>query len=113
MSALLDIWHSVLAIVTSGDWIALAIMVVIALAIGFAMQNFGSIVTATFAALIVFALATFVREVAKVGGKNAGTLAQSDWHNLLALSVHSVLAYAIAFAIVIGVVHVVRQLVAR
>jgi hypothetical protein len=113
MSALLDIWHSVIAIVTSGDWITLAIMAVIALAAGFSMQSFGSIVTSTFVALVVFALAIYLRAIATGGTKNASALAQTDWHNLLALSVHSVLAYAIAFAIVIGAVHIVRTLVTR
>jgi hypothetical protein len=114
MSELLDLWHSVLAIVTSGDYVTLAIMVVIALAAGFAMQNFGSIVTATFAALVLFALASYVRAVAMGGkGVSASGLAESDWHNMLGLTVHSVLAYAIAFAIVIGVVHIIRQVATR
>ncbi|MGB8363387.1 MAG: hypothetical protein ACLQUZ_17910 [Rhizomicrobium sp.] len=111
MSALLDLWHSVVGIVTTGDWITLAIMAVVALAAGFAMQNFGSIVTATFAALVVFGLATFMR--AAVGAKDAVALAKTDWHGLLGLTVHNLLAYAIAFAVVIAVVHIVRSLVVR
>lgn len=113
MSALLDLWHSVMSIVTSGDWTSLAIMAAIAIAVGYMMENFGSIVTSTFVALIAFALASYVVSVAKVGGKNAGTLAQTDWNNLLGLTLHGLLPYAVAFAIVIGVVHVVRSLVMR
>lgn len=113
MSDLLDLFHSVVGIVTSGDWVSLAIMAAIALAIGYMMESFGTIVTSTFTALVAFALATFVVSLVRAGGKNAGTLAETDWHNLLGLSVHSLLAYAIAFAIVIGVVHVVRSLVLR
>lgn len=114
MSALLDLWHSITGIAASGDWISLAIMVVIALAIGFAMQNYGSIVTATFAALVIFGVATYIRAVA-MGGKNASAsaLAQTDWHNFLSLTMHSLLAYAIAFAVVISIVHFVRSLVMR
>ncbi len=111
MSALLDFWHSVVGIVTTGDWITLAIMAVVALAAGLAMQNFGSIVTATFAALVVFGLATYIRAAA--GAKDAIALAKSDWHGLLGLTVHSVLVYAIAFAVVIGIVHMVRSVVMR
>lgn len=111
MSALLDLWHSVVGIVTAGDWITLAIMAVVALATGFMMQNIGSIVSATVGAMVVFAIATFIR--AAVGAKDAIALAQTDWHNLQAVTVHSLLAYAIAFAIVIGVVHFVRSLVMR
>jgi hypothetical protein len=113
MSALLDLFHSVMAIVTSGDYTSLAIMAAIAIAVGYMMENFGSIITSTFVALVAFALATYVVSVAKVGGKNAGMLAQNDWHNLQGLTVHGLLAYAIAFAVVIGVVHVVRSVVSR
>ena len=113
MSALLDLWHSVMSIVTSGDWISLGIMAVIALAIGFAMQEFGSIVTATVAALALFAIASYVRAVVSVKNASAAALAQSDWHNLLAVTVHTLLAYAITFAIVIVAVRAVRSLVVR
>jgi hypothetical protein len=113
MSALLDLFHSVTAIVTSGDYTSLAIMAAIAIAVGYMMESFGSIITSTFVALVAFALASFVVTVAKAGGKNAGSLAQTDWNNLLGLTVHGLLAYAIAFAIVIGVVHVVRSVVMR
>lgn len=111
MSALLDLWHSVVGIVTAGDWITLAIMAVVALATGFMMQNLGSIVSATVGAMVVFAIAIFIR--AAISAKDAIALAQTDWHNLQAVTVHSLLAYAIAFAIVIGVVHFVRSLVMR
>jgi cellobiose-specific phosphotransferase system component IIC len=113
MSALLDLWHSIMGIVTSGDYTSLAIMAAIAIAVGYMMENFGSIVTSTFVALVAFGLASYVVAVAKVGGKNAGTLAQTDWNSLLALTVHSLLAYGITFAIIIGVVHVIRSLVMR
>lgn len=113
MAALLDLWHSIIAIVTTGDWLTLAIMAAIALAVGYMMENFGSIVTSTFVALVAFGLVTYVVAVAKVGGKNAGTLAETDWHNLLGLTVHSLLAYAIVFAVVISLAHVVRSLVNR
>ena len=113
MSALLDLFHSVMAIVTSGDYTSLAIMAAIAIAVGYMMENFGSIVTSTFVALVAFGLASYVVAVAKVGGKGAGTLAQTDWNNLLGLTVHGLLAYAIAFAIVIAAVHIVRSVVQR
>lgn len=113
MSALLDLWHSIMAIVTSGDWISLGIMVVIALAVGFVMQELGSIVSATVAALALFAVAIYVRAIVSTKGASAAALAQTDWHNLQSVTVHSLLAYAITFAIVIGVVHVVRNMVQR
>jgi len=113
MSALLDLWHSVMGIVTSGDYIALVIIAVIALALGFTMQGMGSLVTTTVSALALFAVAIFIRGVATAHGKAAGALAQTDWGNLQAVTVHTLLAYAILFAIVLAVVQIIRSIVAR
>ena len=110
MFVIMDLWHSIHGIFTSADVITLVIMAVIALGAGFAMQSMGSLITATFGALVVFGLAGFVRAVT-MGGKNAATLAQTDWHSLLSLQTQVVLGYAIAFAIVIAVVHLVRSVV--
>lgn len=111
MSALTDIWNSIHGIITSADVITLVIMGVIALAAGFTMQSLSSIVTTTFMALLAFALAGYVRAV--VMGQNAAAYAQTDWHGFLSLQMLTLLAYAITFAIVIGIVHFVRSLVFR
>src|ERR1700722_15316324 len=113
MSALLDLWHSVMGIVTSGDYVTLGIIVVIALAFGFVMQEFGSLVTATVGALAIFALALYLRALFSVKGASAGALAQSDWHNLLGVTFHTLLAYAVTFALVISAVRIVRTLINR
>jgi hypothetical protein len=113
MSALLDLWHSVMGIVTSGDYIALVIIAVIALALGFTMQGMGSLVTTTVSALALFAVAIFIRGVATAHGKGAAALAQTDWGNLQGVTFHTVLAYAILFAIVLAVVQIIRSIVAR
>src|ERR1700674_2751961 len=84
MFVIMDIWHSINSIFTSADIVTLVIMAVIALGAGFAMQGMGSLVTATFGALVVFGLAGFVRAVT-TGKKDAMALAQSDWHSLLGL----------------------------
>ncbi|MDE2353369.1 MAG: hypothetical protein KGL66_15890, partial [Alphaproteobacteria bacterium] len=101
MASLMDIWHGVVAIFTAGDWISLAILVVIALAAGFVMQGFESIITTTVVALVLFGVAGYVRAVA-VGGQNAAAFAQTEWHNFLALSMQTLLVYAIVFAIIIA-----------
>lgn len=112
MSALTDIWHAMLAIVTSGDHISLAIMIVIAIAAGYLMQSFGSIVTTTFVALLAFALVGYVKAIA-LGGQNAEAYAQTDWHGFLGLQMMTLLAYALTFAIAISVVHAIRSAVMR
>ena len=111
MSELMNIWHTITGIVSSSDVVTLIIMAVIAIGAGFAMQSMGSIVTATFGALVLFGLATFVR--AAIPSKSAMALATADWHNLLAMQVQTLLAYAIGFGVVILIVSYIRSLVMR
>lgn len=113
MSSLSDVWNSIVGIFASGDLMTLAVMISIALVIGYLTRTFGSIVTSTFIALVLFALATYLRLVATAGGRNAGALAQSGWHDLLNLTLQNVLAYAITFAVFIAVVHFVRSRMER
>ena len=111
MSVLMDIWSAVHGIILTSGMVPLIIMAVIALAAGFMMQNFSSILSATVIAMIAFALATFGYAVAR--GASAAASAQADWHNFLGLHTLTLLAYAITFAVAISVVHVVRSLVMR
>jgi len=112
MSSFMDVWQAVTAVFTSADMITLAIMVVIVLAAGFVMQGFESIVTTTFVALILFGLAGYVRAVV-LNGQNAAQLAETRWHDFLGMTAQSLIAYALAFAVAIGVVHLVRSIVIR
>jgi hypothetical protein len=111
MSELVSLWHSITGIVTSADVVTLIIMAIIAIGAGFAMQSMGTIITATFGALVIFGIAEFAREAIK--GKSATTLAQTDWHSLLGMQVGALIAYAILFGVVIAIVHTVRSLVMR
>jgi len=112
MSALTDIWNNINGILHAADTITLVIMAVIALGAGFLMEGLGSLVTVTVGALVVFALAGFVREVT-THGANAAQLAQTDWHNFLAWQVQGLIAYAVLFAVVIAVIQLLRSLVMR
>jgi len=112
MSSFMDLWNAITTIFTSADMITLAIMIVIVLAAGFIMQGFESIVTTTFVALVLFGVASYVRAVA-MNGQNAAQLAETRWHDFLGMTVQSIVAYAIAFAVAIGIVHLIRSVVAR
>ncbi|MBI1328489.1 MAG: hypothetical protein GC166_01155 [Alphaproteobacteria bacterium] len=112
MSVLTDIWNAINTIAMSGDYIRLGIIVVIALAGGFAIEGASSLINATLVALIVFAIANFVREVA-MNGANAGQLLDSYWAAFQALPMLTVLAYALIFAILIAIVNLVRSLLTR
>jgi hypothetical protein len=112
MSSVMDVWHGIVSIFGSADMITLGIMIVIVLAAGFIMQGFESIVTTTVIALVLFGLAGYVRAVV-MNGKNAAALAQSTVHGFLGMTMQTLLAYALAFAIGIGIIHLVRSIVMR
>ena len=112
MASLMDVFHNITGIFTTADWITLAIMAIVAIGAGVLMQEMGAIVTTTIIALIVFSLAVYARSVL-IGGQNAAQLADKNWHGFLGLPVETLIAYAIPFAVAIGVVHVVRSMVWR
>jgi len=108
----MELWNSFAGIFKSSDLTTLLILAVIAIGCGLAMQRMSSIITATVGAMVLFAVAVFVR-AATLGGKNAMALAGTDLDKLLLLPFHVLLAYAIAFAAIIGLVHYVRTAVTR
>lgn len=112
MSALTEIWHAIHAIITSADPITLGIAIVVALAAGFVMEGFNSIITTTVAALVGFAALGYVRAVT-LGKQEAVAYAHTDWHNFLGLSMMTLVAYAVIFAVLIAIVHFVRSAVLR
>lgn len=111
MSVLMVIWSAVHGIISTSGMIPLVLMAAIALAAGFMMQSFSSIVSATVIAMIAFALATYAYAVAR--GASAAASAQADWNTFLGLHTLTLLAYALTFAVAIAVVHAVRSLVMR
>lgn len=111
MSILMDIWGAIHAILTTSGVIPLVLMAVIAIAAGFMMQGFGSIVSSTVVAMLAFALATYALGVAR--GASAAASAQADWHSFLDLHMLTLLAYAITFGVAIAVVHGIRSAVLR
>ena len=112
MSFLTDIWNTIHTILTSSDLITLGLMALIALGAGFMMQSMGSIVTTTVVALVAFALASYARAVT-IGGQNASAFATKDWQAFQSLHMMTLVAYAIAFAVVIAVVHAARSMLMR
>jgi hypothetical protein len=113
MSALTDLWHTINGILTSSDVITLVILAVIAIAFAFFSEGLASLVTVTFGAMVVFAIAIFARAAITGGSKDIGTLAQTDWHNLMGVQTQTLLAYAVIFAVVIAIVSTVRSLLMR
>jgi hypothetical protein len=112
MNYIMDIWNAIQGIATHADLITIAIAVVAVLAAGFLMDGLGSIVTMTFIALVAFGVLQYARAVL-LGGANAAALADVDWHALMTMQVQLLLAYAIAFAILIAIVSLIRSLIFR
>ena len=114
MSVVMDLWHSIVGIITTSGWITLAIMAVIAIGAAFMIEGAGSLVSATVGALIVFGLATTIYSAATAkGGANWSGMPQADWAALHSVTVPILLAYAIIFAVAIGVLNFIRSIVLR
>jgi len=110
MSALTDIWHTIQSIVTSADWITLVVAAIVVIGAAFAIDGLNALLGATVLSLVVFGLLDYVRAVT-LGHQNATATATTDWHNFLALPMLTLLAYAILFAVLISLVHVIRTAV--
>jgi hypothetical protein len=107
----MDIWHAVQAIVMSGDWKTLAIIAVIAIGAGVLMSEISSLLNATLVALIAFALVEFVLAIV-VNKQPAGAAASAEWQAFVELHALTLLAYALVFAVVIGVANTAKSLIA-
>ena len=114
MSVIMDLWHSIVGIITTSGWITLVIIAVIAIGAAFMIEGAGSLVSATVGALIVFGLATTIYSAATAkGGANWSGMPQADWAALHSVTVPILLAYAIIFSVAIGVLNFIRSIVLR
>jgi hypothetical protein len=90
-------------------------MILVGVGAAFTMRTIGSLVTATIAALVVFATAVFMRDVVSTGFSvgDAMTLINNDWTALLTLQFGILSVYALATGTVIascyGLLLLVRQ----
>ncbi len=111
MSALMEIWHAIQAVVTSADYYTLGAAVVIIIIAGFLMESMRSIVPITLVALLAFVLVKFA--IAAVVGQehNLETLALSDWHAFVELRMLVLLAYTLVFGILIALVNIIRSFI--
>ena len=112
MSALLEIWHSIQGILTHADWITLALIALVVIIGGFAIQGLNSILGATVLGLIGFVLLVFVRAIT-IGKQDFTAYANTGWHDILGLQMMTLLSYFVIFAVLIGIVHVIRSAVFR
>jgi hypothetical protein len=91
------------------------IMVLVGCSAAFTMRSIGSLVTATMAALAVFATAVFLRDVVSTGfaSEQAASLITSDWAGLLTMRFGTLCIYALAIGTITaasyGILMLVRE----
>lgn len=111
MSVLLQVWHAVQAVVASADYYTLGAAVVIIIIAGFLIEGVRSIVPATLAALLAFVLVKFALAVSVGNQHDVEALAQADWHAFVDLKMLVLLAHALIFGVLIGVVSTIRSMI--
>lgn len=75
-------------------------MLLVGAAAAFTMRTFASIITATIAALVVFATAVFAREL--FSAQDPSVVALSDWNSLLTLQFSTLCVYALVVGAIVA-----------
>jgi hypothetical protein len=94
------------------DAYTLLMMVFVGVGAAFTMRSIGSLVTATIAALVVFATAVFMRGVVSTGFSTgeAASLIHNDWTVLWTMQFGTLCVYALVVAAIITTSYVVLLL---
>lgn len=111
MSALMDIWHAIQALVTSADYWTLGAAILVVIVAGFIMESLGSLISVTFVSLIVFVLLKYVLALTIGGQHDAEALATQYWQAFVDLKMLTLLAYVVVFGVLIAVVNMIRSVV--
>lgn len=109
MDILQDMWDIVMRVFTT-DSISLIIMLVVVVAAGMLLGSVGRIIQVTVGALVIFGLLRVAYTLSQ--GAPAESIASTAWSELKIMPVGELVVYFVAFAIVITVVHVIRNAVA-
>ena len=104
---LTDMWDIVMRVFGSADTVSLIIMLLVVVLFGLMLRSFGDVITLTVSALIVYGLARLAYSVYK--GADPGSLLGTAWGDLKVMSVGDLVVYFLAFAIVMGVVSILRS----
>ena len=111
LNGLTSILNEMLAIVSrvfgGADTISLLIMLVVVVAAGLQLGEWRRIVQVTVGALVLFGWVKLAYSITQ--GANAVALPTTAWNDLKVMSVGDLTVYFLAFAIVITVVHIIRN----
>lgn len=106
-----DVSNTVATTFGSFDAITYAMMAIIVVGAAYMMPSMAAIITATAAALFVFAFSIFLRAV--LGAPDAVTAARGDWNFVLMLPLRMLLVYAAVFGFAITALHALRMATRR
>jgi hypothetical protein len=111
VDGLMGILNEMLAIVQrvfgGADTISLLIMLLVVVAAGLQLGHWGRIVQVTVGALVIYGLVKLGYSITQ--GANPAALPTTAWNDLKVMSVGDLTVYFLAFAIVITVVHIIRN----
>ncbi len=111
MTIVNDMWDIVMRVFGSADTVSLVTMLLVVVLFGLMLRSFGDVITLTVSALIVYGLARLAYSVYQ--GADPSALAGTAWGNLKVMPVGDLVVYFLAFAIVMGIISVIRSVVAR
>lgn len=108
MSVLLEVWHTILTIVTSADAFTLSLIALLGVAAAFAMDRVHSFTGTTLAALLLFGLAKFALALGAHPERDIERIAAELWQSFATMPMLVFSAYAVIFAAIIGAVAIIR-----
>lgn len=111
IDGLMGILNEMLGIVQrvfgGADTISLLIMLVVVVAAGLQLGSWGRIVQVTVGALVIYGLVKLGYSISQ--GASPTALPTTAWNDLKVMSVGDLTVYFLAFAIVITIVHIIRN----
>lgn len=109
MAILQEMWEIVMRVFGGADSISLIIMLFVVVAAGMALGELRRIIQVTVGALAIFGLLRLGYTITQ--GAEPTALPMTAWGDLKAMTVGDLVVYFLAFAIVISIVHAIRNAV--
>ena len=106
-----DMYDIVMRVFGGADSVSLIIMLLVVVLFGLMLRSFGDVITLTVSAMIVYGLARLAYSIYQ--GADPGTLPGTAWGNLKVMTVSDLVVYFLAFAIVMGIVSLLRGFAGR
>lgn len=104
-----EMWGIVMKVFGGADTVSLVIMLVVVVASGMVLGRMGRLIQVTFWSLVVFGLLGLAYSLTR--GADPASLPSTAWANLRLMTVSDLTVYFLAFAIVIAIVHTIRNTV--